>query len=41
MWYDADENNGPTIYETFKKALLKALSDDDEVVTKFDAIWEQ
>ena len=41
MWYDADENNGPTIYETFKKALLKALSDDDEVLTKFDAIWEQ
>ena len=41
MWYDADENNGPTIYETLKKALLKALSDDDEVLTKFDAIWEQ
>ena len=41
MWYDTDENNGPTIYETFKKALLKALSDDDEVLTKFDAIWEQ
>ena len=41
MWYDEEENHGPTIYETFKTALLKAISDNEKVLTEFDAIWEQ
>ena len=30
MWYDADDNHGPTIYETFKHALLKIMTDNRE-----------
>ena len=30
MWYDADDNHGPTIYETFKHALLKTMTDNRE-----------
>ena len=25
MWYDEDDNYGPTIYETFKNALLMVI----------------
>ena len=41
MWYDAEGNHGPTIYETFKKALLKAISDNGDVLTELEAIWER
>ena len=41
MWYDAEGNHGPTIYETFKKAFLKAISDNGDVLTELEAIWER
>ena len=40
MWYDADENNGPTIYETFKHALLKTMRAQKELFANLEGIWE-
>ena len=40
MWYDADENNGPTIYETFKHALLKTMRAKKELFANLEGIWE-
>ena len=40
MWYDADDNHGPTIYETFKHALLKTMTDNKELFANLEGIWE-
>ena len=39
MWYDADDNHGPTIYETFKQALLKTMTDNKELFVNIEGIW--
>lgn len=41
MWYDAEDDHGPARYDIFKKALLKAISDNEEALTGFGSIWER